>query len=324
MKVKTVVIGSIVLCLLLMPFTILAQGDESECGVVSLFGAWARATAEGAPNGAAFGFLVNLSAEADTLIGARTDVAEVVELHEMIMGEGDVMQMRPVEGGFAVMPNHFLELKPGGLHIMLINLTQPLAAGSSFELLLNFEHAGEVSVTIPVREMTEMEGNMGMGGEMHMQPEMTPDAMPQPNMEWDETCAAMHVVGAWARPAAAGMPNSAAYGLLLNLTDADDVLASASSSVAEAVELHEMTMGDNDVMQMRPIEGGIPVPAGGTALLQPGGLHVMLIGLTQELAAGTTMDLTLTFAENGDIELIVPIQEPMEMPMGDMSESGGE
>ena len=323
MRLKSMLICVAVLSLLL-PFTALAQSDESACGVVSLFGAWARATAEGAPNGAAFGFLVNLSTESDTLIGASTDVAEGVELHEMLMGEGDVMQMRPVEGGFAVMPNHFLELKPGGLHIMLINLTQPLEAGSTFDLLLNFERAGEVSVTVPVREMTEMEGDMGMGGEMHMQPEMTPDAMSQPNMEWGEACATMHVVGAWARPAAAGMPNSAAYGLLLNLTDADDTLVSANSDVAEAVELHQMLMGEGDVMQMRPVEGGIPVPAGGTAQLQPGGLHVMLIGLTQELAMGAMMELTLTFAESGDIELTVPIQEPMEMSMGDMSESGGE
>jgi copper(I)-binding protein len=86
-------------------------------------------------------------------------------------------------------------------------------------------------------------------------------------------------------------------------------------------ELHQMTMGENDVMQMRPVEGGIPVPAGGTARLQPGGLHVMLIGLTQELAVDATLDLTLNFAESGVIELTVPVQEPPEegMSMGGMS-----
>jgi copper(I)-binding protein len=233
------------------------------------------------------------------------------------------MQMRPVEAGFAVEPNQYLELAPGGLHIMLINLTQPLVAGTTFELLLNFEHAGDLSVTVPVREMADMEGGEGMNADMQMLPEMTPAAMPQSSTEWGEACAGMHVVGAWARPAAAGMPNSAAYGLLLNLTDSDDVLVSASTDAAEVAELHQMLMTDNDVMQMRPVEGGILVPAGGIAQLQPGGQHVMLIGLTQELVIGTTLDLTLSFAQSGDIVLSVPVQEPVEMPMGDMSEHSG-
>jgi copper(I)-binding protein len=129
---------------------------------------------------------------------------------------------------------------------------------------------------------------------------------------WDDACTGMHVVGAWARPAAAGTPNSAVYGLLLNLTESDDTLISVNTEISEVAELHEMTMGDGDVMRMRPIEGGIPVPAGGTALLQSGGLHVMLIGLTQELETDATMTLTLTFEESGEIELTVPIQEPMD------------
>lgn len=111
------------------------------------------------------------------------------------------------------------------------------------------------------------------------------------------------------------MPNSAAYALLLNLTDTDDVLLSVNSDAADAVELHEMAMGANDVMQMRPVEGGISVPAGSYVQLQPGGFHVMLIGLTQPLDADTTLDLTLTFAEAGDVTLTVPVREPVVAPM---------
>ncbi len=308
MKLKFLFAFLLLSALVFVPLT--AAQDDDACNVAYLFDAWARATPEGAPTGAVFGLLTNLSAEDDVLISVSTDSAEAVELHEVIMGDGDVMQMRPVEGGFAVSKGGYLELAPGGYHIMLINLTQPLVAGETLDLTLNFEHLGEVTITVPIHEMAE-EG--GMGSAM----EATPEAM-MPLMDWPETCAKIHVVGAWARNSVAGMPNSAAYGLLVNLTDTDDTLVSATTAASEVVELHEMTMGDNDVMQMRPVEGGIVIPAGGTAWLKPGGLHVMLIGLTEALEADATIDLTLTFENSDAITLTVPIREPMEdaMPMG--------
>jgi copper(I)-binding protein len=232
------------------------------------------------------------------------------------MGENDVMQMRPVEGGFVVGPGSFLELQPGGLHIMLINLTEPLEAGAMVDLTLNFEHAGDVQVTVPIREEE-------MPGEMDME-EMGAPMMETPAMDWGEACSKVHVLDAWARPAGPGMPNSAAYGLMVNLTDEDETLVSASTNAAETVELHEMVMGENDVMQMRPLEGGILVPAGSAVLLKPGGLHVMLIGLTADLQAGDTIDLMLTFAETGEMEIEAPVREPEEsaMTMGGMQEGG--
>lgn len=308
MKLKAIFISWLLLLIVFIPSA--GAHDDEACNVATLFEGWARSSPAGAPNGAVFGLLVNLSEEADTLISARTDAAEVVELHETIMGEGDVMQMRPVEGGLEIAPQGYLELTPGGLHIMLINLTQPLVAGGSFDLLLNFEHLGEISVTIPIVDMVEGE-NATM-----MQSETTPTLA----TDWPETCEKIHVVGAWARPAVPGMPNSAAYALLVNLMDTEDTLISAVTDVAEVVELHEMLMGEGDVMQMRPVEGGIRIPAGGIAFLKPGGLHVMLIGLTQELPADSTVDLTLTFAENEDITLTVPVRDPLDavtpMPQG--------
>lgn len=304
----------LLLCLLAGVSLVGAQ-DSDTCELASLFDVYAYATPDGSPNGAVFGKLVNLSAETDTLVSASTDVAEVVELHETIMGEGDVMQMRPIEGGIPVEPQNFVSLQPGGIHIMLINLTRPLVAGETFELVLNFERLGEVMVTVPVKDRdAEMGAMMG-----DMTPEMTPEAM-TPSAVWPEGCAKVHVLGAWVRPAVPGMPNSAAYALLLNLTAAEDTLINASTAVSEVAELHEMTMGAGDVMQMQPIEGGIVIPPGGVAVLEPGGLHVMLIGLKQELQADTTIDLTLTFAESGEVVLTVPVREPIEpgMAMGGM------
>ncbi|NOG50900.1 MAG: copper chaperone PCu(A)C [Chloroflexi bacterium] len=137
MRVKTLLFVAVAVVLALTPVMGVAQ-DAETCDLVSLFDGWARATVEGAPNSAAYGVLVNLGAEDDTLIAASTEAAEAVELHEMKMGDGDVMMMRPVEGGFAAPANGFTVLEPGGLHIMLINLTAPLVAGEELAITLTF------------------------------------------------------------------------------------------------------------------------------------------------------------------------------------------
>lgn len=327
MKHKTLWIGLAIFALLLTPLATFGQeNDTADCTLISLFDGWARATPEGAPTGAAYGLLVNLGSEEDTLIGVTTDAAETVELHEMIMGDGDVMMMNQVEGGFVLAPNTYLELAPGGLHLMLIGLTAPLEAGGTMDLTLQFEKAGDVLLTIPVREMTVMGGGGMMGGKTDQAAMATPEMMPTTEMmptaemdadavpEWPAGCAGMHVVDPWARAAVGGMPTSAAYALLLNLTGTDDTLIAASSEAAEAVELHEMLMGEGDVMRMSPVEGGIPVPAGGTAVLKPGGLHIMLIGLTQALDDGGTLDLTLTFENAGEVVISAPVRMMKMMP----------
>ncbi|MBZ0290027.1 MAG: copper chaperone PCu(A)C [Anaerolineae bacterium] len=299
----------------------LAQSDETACKLVSLFSGWARSTPEGAPNGAAFGFVVNLSSEEDTLVGASTDAAEIVEVHEMVVGENDVMQMRPIEGGLVIAPNRYQELRPGGYHIMLINLKAPLEAGKFLDLVLHFKSAGDVPVQVPIRDMTEMDEPMS-GGMDSMAPAMEPT--PQSSTEWDAACQNMYVLNAWARPAGAGMPSSAAYALLLNLTEQDDILTSASTEIAKTVELHEMSMGEGDVMQMRPVEGGIAVPKGAAVVLQPGGLHIMLMELNNTVEVGDMVNLTLTFAESGEMQLTIPVQEPPEAGMSPMTmESSG-
>ncbi len=294
----------------------LAQDDADSCELSYLFNAWARPANTATPNSAVYGQLVHIGEMPDTLVSASTDVAEAVELHEMIMAEGDVMQMRPVEGGFTVHPDSFLPLEPGGLHIMLIGLTQELVAGETLDLTLNFEHAGDVQLSIPIEDMSEMAMDMDsdMGDDM--------DSMDMPMMDWGKDCTGVHFLDAWARPAVPGAPNSAAYGLLVNLTDADQMLMSAATDVAEAVELHEMAMGAGDVMQMRPIDSGILVPAGGATLLQPGGLHIMLINLTEELPAGEMIDLALTFENGAEVTLSAPIREPdmAGMDMGGMGQ----
>lgn len=102
---------------------------------------------------------------------------------------------------------------------------------------------------------------------------------------------------------------SAAYMILSNGGGSDDRLIAASTDAAATVEIHESKMVDG-VMQMNPVQGGIPVPAGGQAELKPGGLHVMLIGITRDLKEGETVKLTLTFEQAGTIEIDAPVRMP--------------
>lgn len=101
--------------------------------------------------------------------------------------------------------------------------------------------------------------------------------------------------------------NSAAYMTIRNSGAADNLI-SASTDVAGKVELHTV-VADGDVMRMEQVEK-IEVPANGEALLKPGGFHVMLLEVKQDLKVGDTIDLSLTFEKAGTITLKVPVQMP--------------
>lgn len=98
-----------------------------------------------------------------------------------------------------------------------------------------------------------------------------------------------------------GSETSAAFMTLHNSGDEDIALVGASSPAAEVVELHDHTDVDG-VMQMRQIDH-VTVPAGGSAALAPGGLHMMLIKLTSPLVEGEPVELTLTF-DNGESQVV--------------------
>lgn len=99
--------------------------------------------------GGAFLTVVNGGSEADRLVSARSPVAPVCELHETVDDNG-VMRMRPVAGGFEVPARGKLELKPGGKHVMFLNMTEPLRPGQEVEITLTFEKAGDITIKVPV------------------------------------------------------------------------------------------------------------------------------------------------------------------------------
>ena len=110
--------------------------------------AWAGATPGKAENGAAY--VTITSPTADRLVSASTPVAKKAELHTMSM-QGMVMKMRPISG-VDIPAGQPVSLKPGGEHIMLMGLNQPLREGQSFPLILDFEKAGPRTVTVTVEK----------------------------------------------------------------------------------------------------------------------------------------------------------------------------
>lgn len=111
---------------------------------------------------------------------------------------------------------------------------------------------------------------------------------------------------AWARPASAGM-GSAAYLTIVNGQLRDDALVGVSTAAAASAQLHETTT-DNGMTGMHPV-GSIPIRAGQTVALEPGGFHIMLDDLTEDLQPGGTFQLTLTFEQTGPVTTLVDVRD---------------
>lgn len=106
--------------------------------------------------------------------------------------------------------------------------------------------------------------------------------------------APVEVRDAWVRSTVDGQRSTGVFARLT--AGAGSRLIGASSPLAQAVEIHEMTMA-GDVMRMRAVEGGLDLPAGEGVELRPGGYHLMLLGLKQSLPSGASLPLTLRFVD---------------------------
>ena len=113
----------------------------------------------------------------------------------------------------------------------------------------------------------------------------------------------------WARPTSGDTHLGAAYLTIKNMGEAADTLQSVSSSVAAKTEIHEHIHDSDGVMRMRRIEGGLPIPPGGTVEVKPGGYHLMLVGLQRNLEEGKSVPLKLSFARAGEIEVEVNVEK---------------
>jgi hypothetical protein len=136
-----------------------ARAEDVKAGDLVISQAWARATPGGAKTGGGYLTIENKGSAPDKLVSASADVAGKVDVHEMSMNNG-VMTMRPLEGGLAIDPGKTVKLAPGGYHLMMMELKDPLKKGDKVPVTLEFEKAGKVAVTLDVQGV----GAQGPGG----------------------------------------------------------------------------------------------------------------------------------------------------------------
>ena len=127
-----------------------ARADEVKAGDLVISQAWSRATPKGAKTGGGYLTIENKGSAPDRLIDGSSDVAGSVQVHEMST-EGGVMKMRPVENGLTIEPGKTVKLAPGGYHLMLMDLKNPLKQGDKLPITLEFEKAGKVQVSLDVQ-----------------------------------------------------------------------------------------------------------------------------------------------------------------------------
>ena len=283
---------------------VLAQEGE---GDVLVYRAWTRPTAlervedadlSGVITGA-FMEIENVGDENVRLSGVTSDAAAHVEIHETTMAN-DVMRMNAIEG-IDIPARRTVGLRPREYHLMLMELNDDLLPGEAIALTLTFEAADGEPFDVTVGAVVT-------------------DALPV------ET--ALVVVNPWARATASaeamdmatdepmaestGEPMmtdavSAAYMRIANRGELADRLVSAASPIASIVEIHEMAM-ENDVMRMRPVDG-LDIPASEAAVLEPGGYHIMLMGLVRDLLPGEAIPLTLTFESGVELTIAATVRD---------------
>lgn len=133
----------------------------AQTGTIRMTEGFARATLPGAPVAGAYVTLENTGSTDDRLVGATTNAAGKVSIHEMEM-QGDAMRMQPLTDGLPLPAGATVAMGPSGLHLMLEDLTAPLAKGSSVSMVLEFETSSPLTVEVPVMAL-----NAGSAGHQH-------------------------------------------------------------------------------------------------------------------------------------------------------------
>ena len=120
------------------------------------------------------------------------------------------------------------------------------------------------------------------------------------------TAGDLRISKAWTRQAPPGARVGAGYLTVTNTGSEPDRLLGGAAAFAGRVEIHEMSVADG-VMRMAPVTGGLVIPPGGTVELEPGGYHVMFVGVTDGPTMGETVPVTLTFRRAGDVTVEMPV-----------------
>ncbi len=163
-KIATGMVGMVLIACL---FTAPARAGDVKAGDLVISQAWGRATPNGAKIGGGYLTIENRGGAPDKLIGVSGDIAGKIEVHEMAMNDG-VMKMRPLDKGLAIEPGKTVKLAPGGYHLMMMDLKNPLKQGDRVPVTLEFEKAGKVQVTLDVQAVGAPGPGPAAGGNMDM------------------------------------------------------------------------------------------------------------------------------------------------------------
>lgn len=126
-----------------------ADAASADSKGIDVSGAWTRPASAGGM-GVGYAKVTNSGAESDVLLGASSDAAERVEIHETTINADGVASMKPV-GSVEIGAGKSIELKPGGMHMMLIGLKEAIKDGGKVEVKLNFKNAGAVAVELDAK-----------------------------------------------------------------------------------------------------------------------------------------------------------------------------
>jgi copper(I)-binding protein len=124
---------------------------------------------------------------------------------------------------------------------------------------------------------------------------------------WAAETGRISVADAWARPTIGQSGTTAAYMTIANQGNTADVLKRVRSKKVKSIEMHQATVTADGIVQMRKVEGGLPIDAGASLVFEPGGTHLMLVGLEDALNAGEQLLLTLEFDRAGPVDVLVPV-----------------
>ena len=171
MQVRQLILGSIAAMAAFTLMASFARAEDVKAGDLVIGQAWSRATPNGAKVGGSYLTIENKGTAPDKLIGASTDVAGSIQVHEMSM-TGGTMKMRPVDGGLTIDPGKTVKLAPGGYHLMMMDLKNPLKQGDKLTITLEFEKAGKVPVTFEVMGVGAQGPGSDSGSKMQMKKDM--------------------------------------------------------------------------------------------------------------------------------------------------------
>jgi len=129
-----------------------AWAADYKLGSLEIDQPWTRATPPTAKAGGGFVTITNQGTTPDRLIAVRSAASDKVEIHEMKM-DGNVMRMRELDKGVEIPPGATVTLKPGGYHIMFMELKAPFAKDAKVPVTLVFERAGSIDVPFTVQAM---------------------------------------------------------------------------------------------------------------------------------------------------------------------------